>query len=163
MKTIYWYFTVDKDVPPSRQTSAHFVVSTINSILQDPRGWVRFGYSFVQRTEQVTVDHNIVLVRLSTESTVYRKCNFSGLSCAAQGPEGQTIYINLDRWLYGSKASGLNLTDYRTYCVLHEFGHILGRGHAQCSRDANDPCPVMYQQTVSKGCCAPNPWPLLGE
>lgn len=59
------------------------------------------------------------------------------------------IMINANSWMYGVKESGLNLTDYRTYVINHEFGHGLGYGHQPCVK-GDEVCPVMFQSTI--GC-----------
>jgi predicted Zn-dependent protease len=65
------------------------------------------------------------------------------------------MYLNSERWFYGSKESKLRLDDYRQYMVSHEIGHILGFDHEKC------PCrsckaPIMMQQTLGIGKCIPN-------
>ena len=71
------------------------------------------------------------------------------------------IYINLNRWTKGSKASKLNLNNYRHYVINHEVGHILGFDHDKPKK--NRLCPVMVQQTLSIGEAKPNPFPTRKE
>lgn len=117
--------------------------------LNDPNGWSTKGYSF----EPVSINED-VLIRLSSPSTVEKYCGVSpNLSCAELG--GKHMYLNADRWFHGSKASKLQLDDYRQYMVSHEIGHILGFDHKEC------PCPgckapIMMQQTLGIGKCIPN-------
>lgn len=121
----------------------------VTAYLNDPDGWSTKGYSF----EPVSSNQD-VLIRLSSPKTVEEKCGVpSNLSCAELN--GKHMYLNADRWFHGSKASKLNLEDYRQYMVSHEIGHILGFDHASC------PCvgckaPIMMQQTLGIGKCNPN-------
>ena len=117
--------------------------------LNDPNGWSTKGYFF----EPVSQNED-VLIRLVTPSTIERECGQTRhLSCAEVG--GRNMYLNADRWFYGSKESKLSLDNYRQYLVSHEIGHILGYRHESC------PCPkckapVMMQQTLGIGKCIPN-------
>ena len=117
--------------------------------LNDPDGWSTKGYFF----EPVDENPNVI-IRLTTPSTISKECGQpSNLSCAEL--YGKHMYLNADRWFYGSKESKLSLEDYRQYLVSHEIGHILGYEHESC------PCkgckaPVMMQQTLGIGKCNPN-------
>lgn len=117
--------------------------------LNDPDGWVSKGYSF----EPVSTNED-VLIRLVLPDVIKKHCGVpSNLSCAELN--GKYVYLNAERWMYGSKASKLSLVNYRQYLVSHEIGHILGFDHEQC------PCagcnaPVMMQQTLGIGKCIPN-------
>ena len=162
----FWFLTVDPDVHDIDEDEATLWVE---EILQDERGWKRFGYQFIN----IDTDEGLYLrslpgmkkyvfhLRMSTPTTIKSECKFDGLSCADMGQN--VIFFNRDRWLYGSKESGLPLDEYRYQLCSHEIGHLLGRGHHKCSKNHHDKCPVMYQQTISKGCCSPNPWPLEWE
>lgn len=63
-----------------------------------------------------------------------------------------TIYIDEINWLYGVDESGLNIQEYRTYVIQHEFMHALGYDHQVCNKNTapNGVCPIMYQST--RGC-----------
>lgn len=161
-----WFLTVDKDV---RDVNLEETESLIENILEDKRGWKKYGYTFIKiRTEigmQLRGDRKnktfIFHLRMSSEKTVKKECGFGKLSCAMLNEN--VVLFNRDRWLYGSKESQMSLTDYRKYVTMHEVGHLLDRDHESCSAKMNDLCPVMYQQTISKGCCKANPWPLDWE
>jgi predicted Zn-dependent protease len=163
----FWFLTIDDDVKPyiPYEETADF----IDAVLQHPEGWSKHGYVF----ERIQADEGLIArrkrsnykyvlhLRVSTADTVKKACNFGGLSCA--NLKDNIVYFNKDRWLHGSKESGLSLDAYRVYVVCHEVGHLLDRGHKKCSNDINEACPIMYQQTISKGCCKPNIWPLDWE
>jgi hypothetical protein len=162
----YWFVTVDDDVT---DVNAQEVSRWIEAVLLDPKGWRKSGYEFIQiniedglwAREQPEGRKYVIHARVSTEDTIFSECGFGNLSCADMAEN--VIFFNRNRWLHGSKQSNLDVESYRVYVILHEFGHLLGRKHHTCSKRVDDPCPVMYQQTISKGCCRPNPWPLTWE
>lgn len=130
----------------------------VEEILSDPRGWTTADGISLQR---VAGEAELV-VTLATPATTDRLCSpldtAGEQSCAVVG----RAIINLDRWLTGAAPTGLTLADYRRYVVSHEFGHTLGHGHVECPAPGT-PAPVMMQQTISIGDCAPNPWPVPTE
>lgn len=128
-------------------------VKIVWSILNHSRGW-----SQIIKFKKSGRDDKHVTIRLSKEETIRKKCGFRKLSCALGK---STIYLHLDNWLHGSKASGLSLTNYRKYLVNHEIGHILGLGHKKPVGTGK--CPVMVQQTLGIGNQKPNVWPLMKE
>lgn len=163
----FWFLTIDDDV--KHEVDYEETVQFIDEVLQHPNGWKGHGYMFelISPEEGMLArksrrNYKYVLhLRISTAKTVEKECKFGGLSCA--NLKDNVIYFNRDRWLYGSKESGLSLPAYRVYVVCHEVGHLLDRGHKKCSASGEEKCPVMYQQTISKGCCKPNVWPLPWE
>lgn len=115
--------------------------------LADPDGWGQ-KHAFVYAPSGPAK-----LIRLSSPSTLkHEGCKEDGLSCAVLG--GNMIWLNADRWMYGSKASKLPLLEYRQYMVSHEMGHSLGYDHEYCK--GNGPAPIMMQQTLGIGTCSPN-------
>lgn len=165
----FWFFTVDPDVDGVDEGDQEAIADFIEKVLLHPMGWRKHGYRFIRtspeegffaRQRMSNIKH-VLHLRLSLPGTVEKHCKFDGLSCASL--ENNVVYFNRDRWFHGSKASGLTLDAYRVYLICHEVGHLLDRGHKRCSNDSRDLCPVMYQQTISKGCCTPNPWPLDWE
>ena len=164
--TRFWFVTID---PGIEEIDAKQVTDIIDSIVSDARGWKRFGYKF----SRISVDdglewrtfgqckQHVFHIRISHPTVVRNECGFGDLSCAKL-LEG-VILLNSERWLHGSEASGLSLNQYRIYVVNHEIGHLLGRGHTSCTDDVNQQCSIMYQQTISTGCCKPNVWPLSND
>jgi len=132
----------------------------VEEILSDRRGWVTVDGLSLQRVSGDTEAD--ITVTLATPATTDRLCfpliTESYYSCA---PDTRAI-INLDRWLTGAPSAKLGPSDYRRYVISHEVGHTLGHTHVECPAEGA-PAPVMMQQTVSIGLCAPNPWPVLPE
>jgi len=128
---------------------AAFVITT----LQDPRGWVREGWSF-SRTDG---DADVV-VTLATPDTSARMCapldTQGTLSCRV----GDDVVITHYRWVNGADAYGEDRTSYRQYLVNHEVGHALGHGHVPCP-GRGQLAPTMLQQTKGVGECVAQPWP----
>ena len=188
MATIFYYVTIDPNVKKTSATHYAYVTSLMRETLGDMRGWKQFNYTFAQlhplmgekkRAVSVFGKPSVVHVRVSTDDTIGRECGFTGLSCASTFDN--MVYLNADRWINGSAQSGLSLLDYRRYVINHEMGHILGKAHSKCSTEDHDQnedqdddqdhdqdydtkgakanfCSIMYQQTISTGCCKGNPW-----
>ena len=171
-KIIFWFLTIDESVKKKFQkihptlVSYSYVFQFINKTLKDKRGWSRFGYNFIAIDPESGFglrknkykEFKVVHVRLSLNSVVSQICDFDGLSCADMSSDN--IYFNAENWIYGTKASGMSRENLKIYVILHEFAHILGKGHKKCTNNENDKCSIMYQQTISKGCCKPNNWVL---
>ena len=116
--------------------------------LADPDGWEEHGYRF----KHVTANPDVA-IRLVTPANIVKVCGLpENLSCAELG--GKHMYLNANRWLHGSAASKQSLDGYRQYVVSHEMGHILGYDHVKCP--GGGPAPIMLQQTLGIGQCAPN-------
>lgn len=134
--------------------AAEFATS-VDEILDDPRGWTTADGISLQR---VTGDDADFTVRLSTPTTTDLLCfpleTHGRVSC---GREGLAV-INLTRWLDGEPDTGLDLADYRAYVISHEVGHLLGHAHEECAGPGQR-ATTMMQQTYSIGECTPNPWP----
>lgn len=144
MKTVRFRTLVDPDVDyPSDRFREEVTI-----YLHDPEGWEGQGFSFVYAAKGPAK-----IIRLCKPDTLKAEgCKEDYLSCAILG--GNQIWLNADRWVYGSKASRLPLEQYRQYMVSHEMGHSLGYDHAKCS--GVGPAPVMMQQTLGIGSCEPN-------
>jgi hypothetical protein len=129
------------------------------AVYADPRGW-NLGGSI--RFEPVETGGAFTLWLAADElmATFGGACDRLW-SCR----NGRNVVINEDRWL-GSSDSWLAvaapLATYRQMVINHETGHWLGFGHARCSAPGAL-APVMQQQSMALGGCAPNAWPLPGE
>lgn len=99
-------------------------------------------------------------IHLAIPSTIKEKCNTYTMSCV-NCLGGDKIFINSDRWLYGSSKSKLDLFKYRHYLIYHELFHLLDQTHTTYTK--GKPCPIMVQQTLGIGDAIPNYYPLPEE
>ena len=144
MKTITYKVVVDPDVNFPLKSFAEEVAIC----LADPNGWESKGYHFVMVKTKPRV-----LIHLTSRTGLKDAGCDENLSCAILG--GNQMWINVDRWKYGTAKSGQNLDGYRQYVISHEMGHILGRDHVKCPAPGR-PAPIMLQQTLGLHGCLPN-------
>lgn len=147
------------------ESNKYFIIHKILSVLDDKRGWRKFGYTF-EYIQKNTSDKDIdLIITVKPNADIRRICGFDGLSCASYGNQRlKFIYINLENWLNGSDKSKLSLDLYRTYVINHEMGHILGRHHLKSEdQKPGSLAPIRIQQTLGIGHCSPNPYPLDWE
>ena len=166
MKNVFIIIKVDSDV----DYSLELFTKKVQNILNSKKGWKLKGYKFFFVSplifEKLSKHNTKIILRLSKNKTISKECEFDineKLSCYNPTINPPNININFYRWINGSKASKLNIKDYRVYVINHEIGHALGRGHITDCINKDDPAPIMMQQTVSIGKCSPNIWPLDDE
>lgn len=165
LKVRFWFLTIDNDVPKSSCTKYPYVANLITKTLSDTRGWKKHGYIFHQLMPSVGGMYRKDLakkqrtfhIRLSTNETIHKVCGFKDLSCASMQND-KNMYMNAKLWIENSENARMHILDYRRYVINHEIGHLLGFYHDTCSKNKDEECSIMYQQTISKGCCKPNPW-----
>lgn len=145
----------------------------VDRILGAKNGWTRsagspvdspednlFGASWSFRRVGGGDDYD-VRIRLATPKTVDRLCGEAGMdtegvySCRF----GETVMINLGRWLRGAPGYQVPIAAYRANVINHEVGHFLGFGHMTCG-EPGQPAPVMQTQTIDLGGCKPNAYPF---
>jgi hypothetical protein len=144
MKTVRYRTIVDDDVQYSDEDFRRDIAIYLN----DPDGWASI-YTFVYASSGPAK-----CIHLSTPNTLRKVgCEKGSLSCALLA--GDTIWLNVNRWVYGADASKLPLIEYRQYMVTHEMGHALGYDHVSCSGPGAR-APIMLQQTLGIGECIPN-------
>lgn len=133
---------------------------TVVKILNDPRGWKKYGYRFYESP-------NADSINIRLESAAEALCGFPNLSCWRKNHKD--IIINYDNWM-GKSKSKLPIDRYRNYVINHEVGHALGHSHNKCpieeckKRNMID-CPASIMQQMSRGPdvikpCIESDWPL---
>ncbi|UWZ37328.1 DUF3152 domain-containing protein [Dactylosporangium roseum] len=99
-----------------------------------------------------------VRLRLATPDTVDKLCASVGVN--TQGiyscRYGQTILLNLRRWLKG--IAGHPGEDFHANTINHEMGHFLGFDHMKCP--GSGPAPIMQTQTIALNGCTMNSFPF---
>ncbi|MET2714625.1 MULTISPECIES: DUF3152 domain-containing protein [Streptomyces] len=129
----------------------------IETILADPRGWTTDGVSAFQLAEEGPVDFT---VKVATPGTVDDICGEYGLDTGGEVncQVGQTVVVNLLRWMEGSPQFPGPVTEYRALIINHEVGHRLGHGHEGCPEEGAL-APAMMQQIKGLNGCVANAWP----
>ncbi len=56
------------------------------------------------------------------------------------------IWLDPINFFYGVKDANMSVKDYRKYVINHEFGHVLGKDHIECT-NKHKTCPVLHQMT----------------
>jgi ssRNA-specific RNase YbeY (16S rRNA maturation enzyme) len=142
----------EKNVPVDVEAAAR----TIQSVLNDPRSW-RAGRTWEFQLVS-SADRADAHVFITTPATTDRLCapllTRGEVSCQ----NGDRVVLNAKRWVFGAETYGTDLTNYRRYLVNHEFGHVLGYQHTQCSGKGKK-AGIMVQQTKGLDGCRANPWP----
>jgi hypothetical protein len=153
--------TYDTSVNDNVKTSNKEFSDEVDRILNDPRGWLKYGYKFIR-------DANATFqIRLETENNANTLCHTNGLSCAR--PTLNSIIIHEGNW-NGNSKSQLPLKNYHNYVICHEVGHLLGLSHKQCpieecQRRGMKECPASVMQQMTRGSatispCIETDWPL---
>jgi hypothetical protein len=129
---------------------------TVTATLADPRGWTAGGRWRLLRVGPGS-PHDFTIF-LATPATRDRLCTSRDgyTSCR----NGDSVVLNVARWVKGAPDYGASLATYRRYLVNHEVGHRLGNGHERCPGRGR-PAPLMQQQTLGLHGCTANPWPYL--
>lgn len=147
--------------------------------LDDPRGWGAYGFRFRPvplralhgddkkgKTGKRRGAHDIVieLVEPAEMEARFPYAHLRGLSvCDSSDAHHPRIALHAGNWRAPPAASGYgdNVWAYRAYVVNHEVGHALGLPHETCGpKSKGGPAPIMVQQSLGTGACAPNPWPF---
>jgi hypothetical protein len=131
------------------------------NVLNDPRAW-NIGH-WTKTNQKKNADWIVYLK--STEYidmlTCTSKSCFTGFSVTLMDENPRVTLFNFENWTNVPKnLKNYSVNDYRTYLILHEFGHAI------CSLDhprkiVFGPCPIMVQQTrgLPEG-TTKNLWPL---
>jgi hypothetical protein len=128
-------------------------IKEVKRIILHSDGWSKKGYKFdfVNKTEEADIVMNLAHSYYINRKFPY--VDLQNLSVCARGVYPIEIYINKDNWDYPPKTYGKNpnVKLYRKYVVNHEVGHALGRDHDPAPLSPNEPCSIMFQQTIRCG------------
>jgi len=123
-------------------------------ILNDERGWIKAGFSFVADNES---EYRIVLAEGSVvDDLCFPIKTFGTVSCQ----NGPTVAINADKYRNGPDHWTQPHEIYLGYLFNHEVGHLIGMRHysSRCPTKG-ELAGVMEQQTAGLQGCVGNPWP----
>lgn len=150
--------------------------STVDTVLAGPRSWTAAaahpvtdpaqhltGASWSFQRIDAAAGYS-VRIRLATPGTVDRLCGAVGVQTQGQYScrYGNTIMVNLRRWLHGAPGFPISLDGYHENVINHEMGHFLGFAHMLCP-GAGQPAPIMMTQTIALGGCLPNSYPFAAD
>jgi len=134
----------------------------VQRVLNDPRGWAAYGFSFLFVDSDADADVTLRLTSAAEMEAWYPQTHLRGLSVTDCTRDKPRIFLHAHNWdqppaasTYPHDAAGVRA--YRTYVVLHEMGHALGLGHATCP-GPGAPAPVLVQQSKGCGACVRDPW-----
>lgn len=131
------------------------VATFVEDTLSDKRGWSSTGEHRLVRVQR-QANLRIILASPKSADKLCSPLETKGRLSCRNGPH---VVINAWRWRHGAEGYDDAITAYRRYVVNHETGHALGYPHVDCP-GADQPAPVMLQQTIGLDGCQPNPWPL---
>ncbi len=127
-------------------------------ILNDPAGWTQSGFLFVaDESSELTV----VLAEAGRVDALCLPLDTYGtVNCQ----NGAIVALNADRWRSGGADWDGTLSEYRTYVVNHEVGHLIGLRHPlQRCPPPHMISAAMEPQTNDLGECRGNGVPLPWE
>lgn len=130
----------------------------VDTTLADDRSWIAGGDVRFQRAASGPYDFTVYLATPTTTDRLCAPLPTSGYTSCRQG---NSVVVNLARWVLGVPHWDSDQDDYRRYVINHEVGHRLGHQHELCS-GKGDPAPVMQQQTLKLAGCDGNAWPYVG-
>ncbi|WP_432985695.1 DUF3152 domain-containing protein [Dactylosporangium sp. CA-233914] len=137
--------------------SAAAFAEAVEGVFADPRSWPGTGQWRLRRAG--AGERFDFTIYLATPATRDRLCGSSYdryTSCR----NGDSVVVNVARWVRGVPGYGADLATYRQYVINHEAGHRLYHGHELCP-GPGQPAPVMQQQTLGLHGCVANPWPIV--
>ncbi|GAA3448335.1 DUF3152 domain-containing protein [Dactylosporangium matsuzakiense] len=137
--------------------SAAGFAEAVEAVFADPRSWPGTGKWRLRRAGSgERFDFTIYLATPATRDKLCVSSYDRYTSCR----NGNSVVINVARWVHGVPDYGADLVTYRQYVVNHETGHRLFHGHELCPGPGR-PAPVMEQQTLGLHGCTANAWPIV--
>ncbi|MGY2065884.1 DUF3152 domain-containing protein [Blastococcus sp. SYSU DS0619] len=124
--------------------------------LTDYRGWSLGGTLAFEQVDAGS-DFDLILASPSVIDAAAPGCS-AQWSCRV----GRSVYINDERWRFGTEAWPHSLALYQRYVILHEVGHWIGIPHTDCPTPGRTAW-VMQQQSISLQGCRANVWPVIAE
>ncbi|TYP86404.1 DUF3152 domain-containing protein [Blastococcus xanthinilyticus] len=133
----------------------HFT-AIAREVLTDPRGWSLGGTVAFEQVGSGS-DFDLILAAPSVIAAASPGCS-AQWSCRV----GRSVYINDERWRFGTSSWPHGLAAYQRYVIQHEVGHWVGIPHTDCP-SAGRTAWVMQQQSISLQGCLANVYPVLEE
>ncbi|MEV6925937.1 DUF3152 domain-containing protein [Dactylosporangium sp. NPDC051485] len=137
--------------------SAAGFADAVETVFADPRSWPGTGQWRLRRAGAgERSDFTIYLATPATRDVLCHSSYDRYTSCR----NGDSVVVNVARWVRGVPDYGADLVTYRQYVINHETGHRLYHGHELCPGPGH-PAPVMQQQTLGLHGCVANAWPIV--
>jgi hypothetical protein len=149
--------------------------AAVDAIVADPRGWTASAAAPITdpaqgltnaswRFQRVSGSSYGVRILLATPNTTDKLCGSVGLDTQGQYScrYGNTLVINLRRWLKGAPGFAMSIDRYHAMVVNHEMGHRLGFDHMLCPGPGKL-APVMQEETIDLAGCLPNAYPFTAD
>jgi hypothetical protein len=137
--------------------SAAEFADAVAAVFADPRSWPGTGHWRLRRAG--AGERFDFTIYLATPATRDRLCG-SGYDRYTSCRNGNSVVVNVARWVHGVPDYGADLVTYRQYVINHETGHRLFHGHELCPGPGRA-APVMQQQTLGLHGCVANAWPIV--
>ncbi|MGH8879445.1 MAG: DUF3152 domain-containing protein [Stackebrandtia sp.] len=127
----------------------------VTDTLSDDRSWTAGGQWRFTPVREGYADFTVFLASPRTRTQL---CGAEDTYTSCRN--GDSVVVNLERWLLSVPHWPEGIGTYRQYVVNHEVGHRLGEEHMVCPKKGSV-SPVMAQQTFELRGCKANAWPYV--